>query len=220
MFQGFNDATLQYFNLIGERNNKETFKENESLYLKGIKYPLEDLYYELSDYFYRMDSDLAVNKRRCISSPYNDARFCHDRPIKDYIYVRFKVCRQDKNNVVGFFFDASKTCYRYGVHIYKLNAEGMSRIRNQLLQDKKRAEKVIRQFDQQDIVELAGVKYKKEYFADESETLRKWLDMRTISFVHEEKMNERFWQRELIDDLMQVYGSMEEIYFLLKEALH
>ncbi|MDE7340389.1 MAG: hypothetical protein K2N80_07480 [Lachnospiraceae bacterium] len=59
-------------------NCKRTHQENAGLYLDGVKYPLEELYYELYSYFSKIDSDLLSNKRRCISSAYNDARFCSD----------------------------------------------------------------------------------------------------------------------------------------------
>lgn len=45
MFQGFNDSTLKYYQAIRRENSKKTYKENEPLYLKGVKYPLEEMYY-------------------------------------------------------------------------------------------------------------------------------------------------------------------------------
>lgn len=75
MFEGFNESTIGYYQAIRRNNCKNTHQENEVLYLDGVNYPLEELYYELYSYFSKVDSDLLSNKRRCISSAYNDARF-------------------------------------------------------------------------------------------------------------------------------------------------
>ena len=101
-----------------------------------MKYPLEELYYELYSYFSKIDSDLLSNKRRCISSAYNDARFCSDAPIKEYFCIRFKPDKENKKNALGFFFDASLTGYKFGLNIYYLNAEGMKKIRDYILDNR------------------------------------------------------------------------------------
>ncbi len=90
MFQGFNESTIRYYEAIRKENSKEVHNENKQEFLEGVKYPLEDLYFELFNYFSRFDSDLLSDKRRCISSAYNDARFCREAPIKEYFYIRFK----------------------------------------------------------------------------------------------------------------------------------
>lgn len=85
MFEGFNESTLGYYQAISRNNCKNIHQENQVLYLEGVKYPLEELYYELYSYFSKIDSDLLTSKRKSISSAYNDARFCSD-PIKEYFY--------------------------------------------------------------------------------------------------------------------------------------
>ena len=51
MFQGFNESTVKYFEAIRKENSRSNYKANESLYLEGVKEPLEELYYELFNYF-------------------------------------------------------------------------------------------------------------------------------------------------------------------------
>lgn len=87
MFEGFNESTIGYYQAINRNNCKNTHQENQVLYLEGVKYPLEELYYELYSYFSKIDSDLLSNKRRSLSSAYNDARFCSDTPMKEYFYT-------------------------------------------------------------------------------------------------------------------------------------
>ena len=103
MFEGFNESTLGYYQAISRNNCKNIHQENQVLYLEGVKYTLEELYYELYSYFSKIDSDLLTSKRKSISSAYNDARFCSD-PIKEYFYIRFKLDTANKRNALGFFF--------------------------------------------------------------------------------------------------------------------
>ncbi len=220
MFDGFNGSTIKYFELMERKNDKQSFKENELLFMEGIQQPLEELFYELSNFFSNMDFDLSINKRRCISSPYNDARFCGNRPIKEYIYIRFKVNRRSKENTIGFFFDASKTNFKYGLNIYDLNSQGMELIRNKILDNRKQAKSLINQFNEKRTMQLAGKTYVKDNFPNEDIVLKNWLNMRTISFYHKEEINPVFFNNALLEDMINAYDNMKKIYFFVKDALN
>lgn len=58
MFQGFNESTIMYYRAIRMENSRKTYQEKEQLYLEGVKIPLEELYYELYNYFNRIDQKL------------------------------------------------------------------------------------------------------------------------------------------------------------------
>ena len=66
MFEGFNESTLGYYQAISRNNCKNIHQENQVLYLEGVKYPLEELYYELYSYFSKIDSDLLTNKKNAL----------------------------------------------------------------------------------------------------------------------------------------------------------
>ena len=91
MFQGFNESTIMYYKLIRRENCKKVYQNNEQLYHEGVKIPLDELYFEWYNYFNSVDKDLLNSKRRCVSSAYNDARFCCRTPMKEYFYIRFKL---------------------------------------------------------------------------------------------------------------------------------
>ncbi len=76
MFQGFNESTIMYYTAIRIENCKKVYQDNEQLYLEGVGFPLDELYFESYNYFNGVDRNLLSNRRRCISSSYNDARFC------------------------------------------------------------------------------------------------------------------------------------------------
>lgn len=219
MFQGFNESTLRYYEAIRKSNCKNTHKKNEILYLEGVKYPLEELYYELYNYFSKVDHDLLSNKRRCLSSAYNDARFCSDAPIKEYFYVRFKLDKVDKKNALGFFLDASLDGYRYGLNIYNLDARGMEKFREYFLDNKYFAKEVIEKFNEAGLLEVQGEKYKRAYYSNEDVVLQDWLERKRISFLREEELSSTFYERKMLEHILTAFDCVQDVYFMLKEVL-
>lgn len=219
MFEGFNESTIGYYQAIKKDNCKNTHKENEKLYLFGVKYPLEELYYELYNYFNKLDSDLLSNKRRCISSAYNDARFCRDSLIKEYFYIRFKLEKANKKNQLGFFFDASLSGYKFGMNIYNSDARGMEKIRNYILDNRHFAEEVVERFNEAGLLEVQGEKYKRENYSENDSVLREWLERKRISFVHKDELSSIFYRRDMLECILAAFDSVRDVYFMLKEAL-
>lgn len=219
MFHGFNGSTIRYYEAISKENSKTVHKENEQLYMEGVKQPLEELYFELYNYLTRLDSDLLSTRRRCVSSAYNDARFCSEDPIKEYCYVRFKLDRSDRKNTLGFFFDASLDGYRYGLNIYNMDANGMERIRDHMLDNRGFATDLIQKFDASGLLEVRGDIYKRPNYPNESKPLRWWLEHKNISFIHGEALNARFYTGEILDDICLAFDSVTEVYFMFKEAI-
>lgn len=219
MFEGFNDSTIGYYQAISRNNCKKTYQENQVLYLEGVKYPLEELYYELYSYFSKVDSDLLSNKRRCISCVYNDARFCSDAPIKEYFYIRFKLDKANKKNALGFFFDASLTGYKFGLTIYNLDARGMEKIRDYISDNKHFAKEIFEKFNKAGLLEVRGEKYKRAYYPDEHAVLQEWLERKKISFVHEDELSNVFYGRDMLNRILAAFDSARDVYFMLKEAL-
>ena len=139
--------------------------------------------------------------------------------MKEYTYVRFKLAKSSKENVVGFYFDASMNCFRYGINIYNLNAHGMEQIRGKLLENEQKSRKLIRRLEEKQALEVSGEFYKRSYYPDKDAGLRKWLDRKSIHFSHEEPMNQAFFERTLLENMLEAFEQIREVYFLLKQAL-
>ncbi len=217
MFQGFNESTIMYYKAVRKENCKKVYQDNEQLYIEGVKIPLDELYFELYNYFNSIDSDLLSNKKRCVSSAYNDARFCCGIPIKEYFYIRFKLNR--KKNALGFFFDASLDGYKYGLNIYNQDTSGTNKIREYILDNKYYAKKVIKDFNEARLLEIHGEKYKKAFYPKEDIILQEWLERKRISCIHEENLSAVFYRREILNLIFLAFDSAKEVYFMLKEAL-
>lgn len=219
MFQGFNDATINYFEAIRKENSKSNYKAHEQYYFEGVKEPLEELYYELFNYFGDIDSQLLSSKRRCISSAYNDARFSKEEPIKEYFYIRFKLDKGGKKSMPGFFLDASLEGYRYGMSIYKPESKDMEKIREYFLDNKYSAIEAVQKFEKAGLLELQGELYKKTQYPEADALLKPLLERKRLAFVRESSLDEAFFSRSLIDSMLAAYDSVTDMYQLMKEAL-
>lgn len=219
MFQGFNESTIKYFEAIRRENSKSNYKAHEQYYFEGVKEPLEELYYELFNYFGGVDSALLGSMRRCVSSAYNDARFCREEPIKEYLYLRFKLDKGDKKSAPGFFLDASLEGYRYGMSIYKPEPKDMEKIREYFLDNKYSAIDAVQKFKKAGLLELQGDVYKRDNYPEADPVLKPLLERKRLAFVKESVWNEAFFSRKLLENMLAAYDSVQDIYRLMKEAL-
>lgn len=219
MFQGFNESTIKYFEAIRKENSRSNYKEHETLYFEGVKEPLEELYHELFNYFGEIDSRLLSSKRRCISSAYNDARFSKEEPIKEYFYIRFKLDKGGKKSMPGFFLDASLEGYRYGMSIYKPESKDMEKIREYFLDNKYSAIDAVQRFRKAGLLELQGELYKKDHYPEADLLLKPLLERKRMAFVWEGALDEVFFSRRLLENMLVAYDSVRDIYQLMKEAV-
>lgn len=219
MFRGFNEATIKYYEAIRRENSKSNYKANEQYYFEGIKEPLEELYYELFNYFGEVDSQLLSSKRCCISSAYNDARFSKEEPVKEYFYIRFKLDKGNKKSMPGFYLDASLDGYRYGMSIYKPETKDMENIREYFLDNKYSAIEAVQKWRQASLLELQGEHYKKEHYPEADPVLKLLLERKRLAFVWEGALDKNFFNRTLLDNMLAAYDSVADIYHLMKEAL-
>lgn len=219
MFQGFNDSTIKYFEAIQRENSKINYKANEQYFFEGVKEPLEELYYELFQYFGTIDAQLLSSKRRCVSSAYNDARFCREEPIKEYFYIRFKLDKGGRKSMPGFFLDASLEGYRCGMSIYKPEPKDMEKIREYFLDNKYSAIEAVQKFTTAGLLELQGESYKKVHYPEADDVLKPILERKRLAFVKESALNDTFFSRNLLDTMLAAYDSVADIYQLMKEAL-
>jgi uncharacterized protein (DUF2461 family) len=164
MFNGFYKGTFNFFKNIMINNNKEYFNAHKDEYNKFIKEPLIRLYNELNDVIIGIDKQIEFNLKKCISSPYTDARFNREKPIKEYIYLRYKLYKNEKHDIPGFFFDAGIDIIRFGFQVYNITSTGMEKIRNGLLNDISGSNKIIKKLKKKEIKQYDCVSYKKDHY--------------------------------------------------------
>ena len=56
-------------------------------------------------------------------------------------------------------------------------------------------------------------------FPDENAVLQEWLERKRISFVHEDELSNVFYGRDMLNCILAAFDSIQDVYFMLKEAL-
>lgn len=207
--------------MMGLDNSKAYLLEKQDIYDNYVKRPLRELQSELSRTISEIDSELCTIPGRCISGIYNDVRFGNrDKPLRDYMWVRFKYMRSRSDDIPGFFFDASHDGYRYGLRIYKMTTGGMQKIRKAILDDPGSFRKLARQLEKSGSWEISGNEYAKDHYPGYEPILKKWLNKKDF-FIHcTRDVSQTYYSHDLVDELAAGYNSLVEIYGFLKRALY
>jgi uncharacterized protein (DUF2461 family) len=212
----FSVSTISFFENITINNSKHYFEEHKTEYELFVKTPLIELYYDLLNTINDIDNEIELKLQRCISTPYTDSRFMRKTPIKEYMYLRFKLSRNRKTDIPGFFFDASIETIRFGLKIYNTTAIGMEKIRLGLLNDVSYSNKCIKKLEKNGLKIIDCEKFKKDHYPEIREPLKSWLNSRDIKIYWLLSDYSTFFRPELKDEISHTFRQLAPIYNLLK----
>jgi hypothetical protein len=217
MFEGFNQKTVSILLSIQFNNNREYFNTIKQEYPENVKRPLELLYHDLSAFLHELDPDMLFSPRKCISTPYKDARFNRTSPIKEYIYLRFLASGDKKNDIPGFFFDASADDMRCGINVYQASHAGICKIGCALRQNIDLLDRVLdaSQFS----ISMGGAAEYKEVFQELKSISKEWLGRNCFMIYKCESTGEMFFSRDLYHYLRDAFTALFPVYALIKGAL-
>lgn len=212
MFTGFGDDVENVLNEIMLDNTRAHFDIIKGNYNKSIRNPLIELYNDLTTVVLSIDSNFCIDKRRCISSVYNDFRFSKNKPIKEYMYIKYVLLSSNKKNMLGYFIDFSITGVRYGLQLYKPTQKVLSEL----------LEPLSCYFNN------ANEKYK--LYMGGSQTFKKKADKLNMSYYdlgknpsliicinHNETLE--LHSSILLKNVIDLYYDLSDIYFSLKDKI-
>jgi uncharacterized protein (TIGR02453 family) len=218
-FNGFTERTIKFFNEIKRNNNKLYFNEIKDEYNLYVKQPLIELYNQLIGPLMTFDDQIEYRLSKCISSPYADSRFCRSIPIKEYIYLRFKLMRDRKTDVPGFYFDASADLVRFGIKLYKATPDGMVKIRDYIRKNKKYFEKTILEIENKMKPIIEGKPFKKDHYPEYNDPVKKWLNFRGINVYCVLKNYDSFFKPELAKTISEMFNCVKPLFKIMKISL-
>ncbi|HNX14806.1 MAG TPA: DUF2461 domain-containing protein [Oscillospiraceae bacterium] len=182
----FSEKTIQFLIENKIENSRDWFTAHKADYLRFVVQPLAEFVTALTPPMLEIDPmfDCEPKINRAISHIYRDTRFSKDKTIfRDVVWCLFIRDKKLFHNLPGFFFELSPRGFRYGCGFYIAEPATMANIRQFVLTNNPFFEKAKEAFDRQKIFNLDGDCYKKTRFPDQSEELRKWLDLKDICFI-------------------------------------
>ena len=218
-FRGFTEETLNYFLSVQIDNSKSNFERLRPLYYEHVRDRLRYLHEELVPAMLEIDSDICVKRNRCVSGAYNDARYSKAEPVKGYMYLHFCAGTERKEDIPGFFMDASYEGYRFGMQIYHGTPAGMKKLRETAEADIKNFSRIISDIEKNDLFALSGSDYKTDRCPGASPEIKKWLNKKSWLVRAERPADGIFFTREFADLLADGFGSLKPLYLFAVRGL-
>ena len=215
MFHGFPKELIPFWLELSLNNTIEALPENKRRYDEVVGKPLRELFDALVPTITAIHPALEVKPSRCISSPYTDRRFSHDTPLKEYVYLRFRLLNRE-NDVVGFYFDMGLSHYGYGLRAYNSTAEGMQALREKLIERLPEAEKALANATENGFKSVDTL-YKRDHFPVLPDGIVKEV-LNRKSFCLEKTMpvGEAVFSPALADELSRGYMELKPLFELIK----
>lgn len=209
MFQGFCEETIDFMWGIRFNNEKSWFEANKEIYLRTLYEPMKALSRHVYALVTEEHGDLGLVAK--VSRIYRDARRLHGRgPYKDHLWCSMEQPSDQWTARPTFWFELEPEGYSWGLGYYMPKALTMAKFRARLDRDPKTFEKLVREFNKQDIFVLEGEEYKKSK-GESSPLLAPWYNRKTFSMVGNGPVSETF-QPEFAHKLAEGYKSLMPFY--------
>lgn len=179
MFTGFSSDTSEYLMKIALDNSKGNYERLRPLYQSAVRAPLLSLHETLLPCVSAIDAHICTRPARCISGAFNDLRFHPAEPLKTYFYLHFIAERGREENLPGFFFDADRQSYRYGLMLYHATPAFMQALRARALDAPGTITAALKSaFSSAHTYQWEGDLYKRDQHADIAEPLHTFLQLK------------------------------------------
>lgn len=133
MFPGFNEDTIRFFLDIRFHNDKSFMHAHHDDYVKLVQEPFYALIDALAPAMLKIDADMEVRPRKCLSRIYRDTRFTSDKsPYRDHLWIAFRKAAADKCGLPFYWFELGPERMNWGVGVWGENREVMNALRRKI----------------------------------------------------------------------------------------
>ena len=210
MFEGYTQETVDFLWGIRFNNERGWFMEHKQDYQKYLLEPTKALAAQVYEGLQKkLPREPLIMK---VSRIYRDARRLHGRgPYKDHLWFCVRTGDDNWQGRPTFFFEIAPDYYSYGLGFWCAKSATMEQFRKTVAADPKTLEKLDRSIKRHGHFQLTGDEYVRDKGAP-SEILRPWVQKKNISVHFEEPLDERIFQPELADELVEQMGELVPLY--------
>lgn len=214
----FSQSTINFLIENRIQNDRTWFEAHKEEYNKCVIDPFVSFVNALSPVLSDIDEKLICLPKvgGSISHIWRDARFSKDKSIfRDTMWCMF--VRKKNIGLPEFFFVISPEKFFYGCGYYLAGSASMDSVRELILAGDKDFKTALSAYESQDIFRLEGDMYKKSRFAKKQESLKNWLDRKTICFIRENNDFDFLYSSELPNEVANGFRILAPVYnFLIK----
>ena len=211
MFTGFTNETVDFMWGIRFNNERAWFEAHKEIYLTHFYRPMQELGAEIFGFIRDKRPNYAlVNK---VTRIYRDARRLHGRgPYKESLWFSVEEPSEQWTAKPTFWFELMPEGWTYGMGYYCPKALTMAKLRARLDRDPKTMEYLTRALGRQEEFVLKTESYKRPKGPAPSPPLEPWYRAKTFTLLHEEKLTEELFSRDIVERLKKGYAFLLPYY--------
>ena len=211
MFTGFTDETVDFMWGIRFNNERTWFEAHKDIYLTQFYQPMRELSAELYDFIREKRSDYGLISK--VTRIYRDARRLHGRgPYKESLWFSVEQPSEQWTAHPTLWFELSPDGWCCGMGYYMPKPLTMAKLRARIDRDPKTMEALTRRLNGQQELTLETEDYKRPRAAAPSPLLEPWYKMKSFSILHQDKLTEELFSREIVDHLKRDFEFLLPYY--------
>ena len=211
MFTGFTDETVDFMWGIRFNNERTWFEAHKDVYLTQFYQPMRELSAELYDFIREKRSDYGLISK--VTRIYRDARRLHGRgPYKESLWFSVEQPSEPWTAHPTLWFELSPDGWYCGMGYYMPKPLTMAKLRARIDRDPKTMEALTRRLNGQQELTLETEDYKRPRAAAPSPLLEPWYKMKSFSILHQDKLTEELFSREIVDHLKRDFEFLLPYY--------
>ena len=200
MFTGFTDATVDFMWGIRFNNERTWFEAHKNTYLTQFYGPMRELGDEIYDFIQEKRPDYGLIRK--VTRIYRDARRLHGRgPYKESLWFSVEQPSEQWTAHPTFWFELMPEGWTCGMGYYMPKPLTMAKLRARIDRDPETMEKLMRKLAGQTEFTLAAQEYKRPRSQAPSAVLEPWYKMKSFSILHEDKLTDELFSREIVERL-------------------
>lgn len=205
MFTGFTDETVDFMWGIRFNNERSWFEAHKETYVTQFYEPMRELGGEIYDFLQDKRPDYGLICK--VTRIYRDARRLHGRgPYKESLWFSVEQPAEQWTAKPTFWFELGPEGWSYGLGYYMPRPLTMAKLRARIDRDPKTMEDLMGKLSGQREFALETQDYKKPRSQAPSAILEPWYKMKTFSLIHQEKLTDELFSRDIVERLKQGYA--------------
>ena len=211
MFTGFTDETVNFMWGIRFNNERSWFEAHKDIYLTQFYQPMKELGSEMYDFIREKRPDYGLISK--VTRIYRDARRLHGRgPYKESLWFSVEQPSEQWTAHPTLWFELSPDGWYCGMGYYMPKPLTMAKLRARIDRDPKTMEALTRRLNGQQELTLETEDYKRPRAAAPSPLLEPWYKMKSFSILHQDKLTEELFSREIVDHLKRDFEFLLPYY--------
>ncbi len=216
MFEGIPAEMQSFMKELRERNSKPWYEAHKAEYKRLVKEPFGELTYELGECARKIDGQILVEPRRCVSRARRDTRFTHDKSLyRNNVWISFKPAL-DRWDIPLLFFEVMPDHFQYGLAFADMSPAFMRKFRDYISDCPGDFKKAVNEAQKGGLT-VEGERYKRPKEGAPKD-LEEWYSYKNFYLVAKRYDNEILQTRDFIHDVVRAFEAAAHFYQILMEV--